>query len=158
VSCPACGADVPDFAACQSLFRDFNAQAQSDPVIGAVWWAIVDAYAMQHVEQYGKSAKSYSAHLMGLCCFAEHKAAPEAYRAIHIWLDGKAKTAKPAIIALGQRGKTTLQDVVREETAAQQLARSRGWVLGVWKAYESQHQLARDWLHAALSAPPPRKK
>ena len=144
MSCRECGADVADFSACQSIFRELNARAQTDPAIGGLWWAIVDAYAMQHVEQYGKSAKSYSAHLMGLCCFDEHDAAPEAYRAIHTWLDGPAKTTKPAILSPGQRGDMTLSAI------AQDLSLARAWVSGVWTAYQSQHQLAREWMNAAL--------
>ena len=145
MSCEECGAGVADFTACQALFREFNARAQSDPSVGAMWWAIVDAYAMQHVEQYGKSAKSYSAHLMGLCGFAEHEAAPEVYRAIHVWLDGAAKTIKPSILPPGERGTVTLVDV---ETSP---ARAREWVMSVWTAYQTQHALAREWLMAALN-------
>ena len=157
MSCLECGADVADFAACPSIFREFNARAHSEPVIGGIWWAIVDAYAMQHVEHYGKSAKSYAAHLMGLCCFVDHNAAPEVYRAIHMWMDGPARLVKPAILPPATRGVTTMLDVSREAAPTAQAAVARSWTASVWLAYASQHHLARSWLTQALGAPPRKK-
>jgi len=70
--CPACGARLGGRADCQAAFDRLSADSWTSPARGALHNLLVDAYAMQHPEEYGKSAKSYIAHLTARCCGVEH--------------------------------------------------------------------------------------
>jgi hypothetical protein len=104
---------------------------------------VVDAYALQHPEEYCVSAKSYAAHLTGLCCGVEHPGDQKLYWQIPRWLDGPATVVKPPV--LDTRGRKTIAFVadVRDDTYQSAV---RQWASAVWTAYESQHYLARGWL------------
>jgi len=91
--CPSCGAPLGGREGCQLAFDQLSARAWSDGGFASVHNLVVDTYAMQHPESYCVSAKSYAAHLFGLCCGVEHRADPTLYRAIARWLDGSAKPA-----------------------------------------------------------------
>lgn len=111
----------------------------------AVHNLLVDAYAMQHTEEYGKSAKSFAAHLVGLCCGLEASGEAGLYWAIPRWLDGPARVTRPADI--DSRGETTIDDVraVNESDFPDRVQR---WARDVWAAYTDQHAMAREWLSA----------
>jgi hypothetical protein len=68
-----------------------------------------DAYCMQHLEQYRRSAKSYAAHLTRLCCGLEYDGDPQVYEAIQKWLNGTVDIKKPE--APGPRGAMTVADL-----------------------------------------------
>lgn len=103
---------------------------------------------MQHVERYGHSAKSYAAHLTGLCCGVEHGSDPKIYAAIQRWLNGKVALDKPPI--LSQRGSMTIVDVLADQDVEKTRTRVQEWADCVWDAYVTQHEIARDWLKAVL--------
>jgi hypothetical protein len=54
-----------------------SARAYTDPAYATLRDLAFDAYYMQHVERYGRSAKSYAAHLARLCCGLEHHGDPQ---------------------------------------------------------------------------------
>jgi hypothetical protein len=143
--------DIGGVEGCQSLFEQLGFQAASDPQMAAIHWMVVDVYAMQHVERYGLSAKSYAAHLMGLCCGIEHGANPTIYRAIPRWLNGKVDLVKPPILT--ERGTITIKDIVAEQDLSARIQRIHEWAADVWAAYASQHEIARRWLNLALEHP-----
>jgi hypothetical protein len=147
--CPACGAPLGGRDACQAAFDRLGAAAWMTPARAAVHNLVVDTYAMQHPEEYGKSAKSYIAHLTALCCGVEHAGHPKKYWTIPRWLDGPAKLEKPKLVSA--RGKMTIADVVdvNDEEFGE---RVRAWARDVWTAYEPQHTLAREWLQMAIAA------
>ena len=99
---------------------------------------------MQHPEEYGRSAKSYVAHLTALGCGIEHPGDQMLYWAIPRWLDGPATIAKPALITA--RGSMTIADVRRPEDDVAYPQRVREWAADVWAAYADQQRLARQWL------------
>src|SRR5438874_4881957 len=101
-ACPSCGARAGGRAECQGLFDQLGALAWSDPRRAAVHNLVVDAYCLQHPDQYCESAKSYAAHLTRLCCALEFGGQPCLYWAIPRWLDGKVQLQKP--LALRVRG------------------------------------------------------
>lgn len=105
---------------------------------------LVDAYAMQHTEEYGQSAKSFVAHLVGLCCGIEAPTEPKLYWAIPRWLDGPARVTRPADI--DTRGKVTIDDVREPANEADYPELVRNWARDVWAAYADQHVIAREWL------------
>jgi hypothetical protein len=147
--CPECGATVVGGqAGCQSLFEEIGFRATQHPAIAAVHWLAVDAYCMQHVERYCVSAKSYAAHLTGLCCGVEHGGDRQIYAAIQRWLNGKVALDKPSV--LSQRGVMTIVDVVADQDVDKVRTRVKEWADCVWDAYVTQHETARNWLKAAL--------
>jgi hypothetical protein len=142
--CPSCGARLGGRAACQAAFDDLSARAWSAPSRGAVHNLVVDVYAMQHPEEYGRSAKSYVSHLIALGCGVEHPGDRTLYWAIHRWLDGPARIDKPAVLTA--RGSMTIADVRRPEDDLAYPDRVREWAADVWAAYAEQQPLARRWL------------
>ncbi len=144
--CPLCGAAAGGRAGCRALFSELTARAWESPQRGAVHNLVVDSYCMQHPEEYGRSAKSYMAHLAGLCCGVEFAGEPQLYWGIARSLNGDARLEKPALIR--RRGSITVRDVVADDArmTGEFAERVRTWSRDVWAAYEPQHQLARQWL------------
>jgi hypothetical protein len=146
-SCPDCGAPgVGGRAGCQERFdRVFD---PSNLALAPVRDLAFDAYCMQHLERYCRSAKSYAAHLTRLCCGVEFAGDPRRYAAIQRWLNGNRQLEKPALLAF--LGKRTIADVSITGTIEEQKAQVRLWAQDVWAAYASQHELARTWLENAI--------
>jgi len=142
--CPSCGARVGGRSGCQALFEGLVAKAWESPTRASVHNLLVDAYAMQHSEEYGRSAKSYAAHLVGLCCGVEASEERGLYWAIARWLDGPARLTRPSDIP--GRGGTTIADVREPADEADYPDLVRKWARDVWAAYTSQHATARKWL------------
>ncbi len=156
--CPSCGARLGGRDECQAAFDALSAQAWTIPARGAVHNLVVDAYAMQHPEEYGRSAKSYAAHLTALCCGIEHPKNQKLYWAIGRWLDGRANVEKPAL--LSPRGRLTIADVSTTASDTEYQSLVRRWASDVWSAYAVQHDLARAWLdqvRARMEHAPPTK-
>ena len=144
--CPSCGARLGGREGCQSAFDQLSADAWATSIRGAVHNLVVDTYAMQHPEEYGRSPKSYAAHLTALCCGVEHAGDQKLYWAISRWLDGPAAVDKPPLIT--RRGGVTIANVsaaAREDEYADLVRR---WAREVWAAYADQQKLARTWLDA----------
>ena len=145
-SCPLCGAPVGGRQACQDIFNELSARAWSTPGRGSVHNLVVDTYAMQHSEEYGRSVKSFVAHLTALCCGVEAAGDGGLYWQIPRWLDGHVDLARPH--DLPHRGSMTIADVrnpAREEEYPELVRR---WASDVWQAYGSLHGTAREWLEA----------
>jgi hypothetical protein len=143
VLCPACGAPLGGRDGCQAQFDQLSARAWESPLRGGMHNLVVDAYALQHPEDYCVSAKSYAAHLTGLCCGVEHPGDQKLYWQIPRWLDGAAAVVKPPI--LETRGRKTIASIADIADDVYQSA-VRQWASAVWTAYQSQHYLARGWL------------
>ena len=127
------------------------ARAAADVRYARAYRSAVEAYAMQHVERFGLSAKSYAAHLTGLCCVVEHDADPAMLAAIARWLNGPSPVEKPA--AGAARGTVTIVDARRAEDPEAHAAAVRAWAADVWNAYRERHALARRWLEEATRSP-----
>jgi hypothetical protein len=130
------------------------ARAASDPRFARAYRVAVEAYAMQHVETFGASGKSYAAHLTGLGCMVEHDGDPAMLAAIRRWLDGVVPLAKPPLVR--ERGQLTILDAHRAGEPEAHAAAVRGWASDVWNAYREQHALAQRWLAEAARAQAPR--
>ena len=120
------------------MFEQLSALAWTTPVRGSVHNLLVDTYAMQHPEEYGRSAKSYAAHLAALCCGVEHAGNQKLYWEIARWLDGPAVVAKPALIS--DRGHLTIADVATPSSESDYPALVRRWASDVWTAYAAQQE------------------
>ena len=150
-TCSACGAAVAGGrAGCQAMFDELTAQAYADVAYASVRDLALDAYCMQHLESYCRSAKSYAAHLTRLCCGVEYDGNPRVYAAIQHWLNGAAKIEKPRV--LSQLGSMTVVVVHKAHNAEEHIRLVRAWAANVWAAYRSQHDLAQAWITAALAA------
>lgn len=146
VLCPSCGAPGGRDG-CQAQFDRLSARAWEGGVRAAMHNLVVDAYALQHPDDSCVSAKSYAAHLSGLCCGVEHPGDQKLYWQIPRWLDGPASIEKPPVIET--RGRKTITTIADVPDDAYQSA-VRQWASSVWAAYESQHYLARTWLADVL--------
>ncbi len=147
--CPECGASIPGGrTGCQARYDEINSRAYSDPNYAAVQTLAFDTYCMQHVETYCRSAKSYAAHLMRLCCGLEWDGDLKVYAAIQRWLNGAVALDKPA--APDQRGRLTIVDLQEAHTVDEYRRLARDWAQAVWEAYAEQHDLAQGWIRAAL--------
>lgn len=143
VPCPACGAPLGGRAGCQETFDAVSAAAWQDTTRAAVHNLVVDIYAMQHPEEYGRSAKSYLQHLSALCCGVEHPGEARLYWSIAPTFDGTPATPKPPLLT--ERGRVTIADIVTGPPG-DYVARVRAWAAAVWLAYGSQHDVARERL------------
>ncbi|MFQ5595634.1 MAG: DUF5946 family protein [Anaerolineae bacterium] len=148
-SCPDCGAPASGGrAGCQALFDELAAQAFTDLRYAPVYMLAFDTYCMQHPNTYCRSAKSYAAHLTRLCCGLEHTGSPEIYAAIQRWLSGTVDIEKPA--TLSHRGSMTVADMRAARNVEDHKRLVRDWARSVWEAYAPQHEIARNWIEAAL--------
>ncbi len=148
--CPECGGKVTGGrGGCQALFDEITYGVGTEPQMAAIHRLALDTYCMQHVESYCESAKSYAAHLMGLCWGIDHQDDPAPVAPILRALDGRIILVKPPV--LYKRGSITLPDVMRAYHASDSLdelvKQVRAWADNVWEAYSSQHITARLWLN-----------
>jgi len=151
--CPDCGAAVAGGrAGCQALWDEISARAYGGPIYAASHDQAFDAYCVQHPERYCRSAKSYAAHLTRLCCGLERGGDPRIYAAIQRWLNGAVAIEKPE--APGDRGRLTVADLRAARNVEEHSRLAHDWAARVWEAYAAQHDVARNWIRAALSANP----
>lgn len=125
-----------------------RARAYADPRYAAVYDLAFDAYCMQHLDTYCRSAKSYAAHLTRLCCGVEHGGNRAIYAVIQKWLNGALPIEKPE--RLPYLGRLTIADVRTAHTAEEYGQLVRAWAEDVWAAYVTQQDLARGWIREAL--------
>jgi hypothetical protein len=147
--CPACGAPLGGRAGCQSAFDALCGRAWEAPERRAVHNLAVDAYCLQHPEDYCASAKSYAAHLAGLACGLAPAETQARYWAIARWLDGARTLERPTPPAA--RGAVTIAAVSGGDEGTAYGTAVRVWAEVVWRAYAAQHALAEHWLAAALA-------
>ena len=127
------------------LARDF-----SDASYFRTHRLFVDAYCLQHPDQYCRSAKSLAAHLVGLCWILEEGASAQlGPDRLHLWLDGRRKLDKPALPE--SRGPITIGDLAVDAEPAAWAAAVREWAAAVWTAYSELQPAARDWLAQAAA-------
>jgi hypothetical protein len=145
--CPLCGAPVGGLDACVDHVNQLLAQAYAEANYAGVYRLAFDAFCMQHPERYCVSAKSYAAHLMGLCHGNEHADEVQSYWAIATWLNTPRDLIKPELLT--KRGTMTIADMRGAASPREHAQRVRAWAADVWIAYASQHASARAWLRQA---------
>lgn len=154
--CTECGAEVPDeFTSCfelyMSILTPLEPKRAESPDIAALYRLIVDTGALQHPKGGCKSAKSYAAHLTGLCCGVEYNGSQSVRAALQRWLNGPVEAigiTRPT--EPDYRGTLTIRYVYDAETEAEVAARAHAWAKQVWEAYSSQHDIARNWIRKAM--------
>jgi hypothetical protein len=147
--CSGCGSVVPGGAAgCRGIFDAFLTRDFSDPVFFRHHRLMVDIFCLQHPDDYCASAKSFAAHLAGLCVALDHGGNAAVYRAIQRWLNGPAPVEKPEIPY--DRGMVTIADLQGVNLPADYSRALQRWSLSTWEAYASLHPLARSFVQSAL--------
>jgi hypothetical protein len=122
------------------MFDDFLARSFSDLTYGRFHRILVDLYSLQHPDKYCRSAKSFAAHLTGLCCVMEHDGDVRVNSAIQKWLSGKVDLEKPVMPK--RRGDVNTSHFV-ELDDVDVAAMFDEWRREVWNAYSDHHALAR---------------
>lgn len=131
------------------MFDEILAREWDSPTSYRYHRMFVDAYALQHPDEYCASAKSFAAHLTGLCAAIEHKSHPSVLKALQRWLSGTAPVTKPELPSF--RGALTIAEVyVQREPVPHALAVNR-WACSTWGAYSVLHPLARRWIEQAFA-------
>lgn len=149
-TCPSCGArPLAGFADCRAMWDELLARSFSALDLARYHRQIVDLYSMQHPDEYCASAKSYAAHLTGLCCYAERGGEPAIQAAVQRWLSTNPELHKPPIP--DRRGEITLADLLAADDPAQVAEVMERWTAAVWAAYADTHDLARDWIERAFA-------
>ena len=152
--CPECGAPVAGGrAGCQRLFDEVLAREFGDYRYAREHRLMVDAYSLQHPGEYMRSAKSYAAHLTGVCAALERGGTAEVNRAVQTWLNGPQTLERPDHPAPRQRGALTIVHVHGAGEPQEHVRRVREWAQSAWEAWRSHHHLARQWIEEAAARP-----
>jgi hypothetical protein len=156
-ACAGCGLPIEGgTAGCRAIFDALLARDFGEVAYFRLHRLLVDAYSLQHPEDYCASAKSFAAHATGLC-WALERAGDRAVgsEALRRWLDGPAPVEKPTLPP--SRGARTIADVrAAADVAAYEVALER-WARSTWDAYTPLHALVRGWVERALASPPRRR-
>jgi hypothetical protein len=141
--CEDCGVAVAGGrAGCLGLFEEVIAREFSDYRYGRVHRLTVDAYSLQHPDKYMRSAKSFAAHLTGMCAALEHEDASTLNQTIQKWLSANPRIDKPAHLP-ERRGDLTINYLHGAPDADAHVARVKEWAREVWAAWAEHHELAR---------------
>ena len=148
-TCAACGLAVAGGSAgCQRLFDSIGLREYEDMRFARYHRIVVDVYAMQHPDCYGRSAKSFAAHLTGLCAWLDDEVGAQSVNAaVQRWLSGPSPVARPEPPA--SFGATTIGDVAATDDPVAYCDAVRRWARSTWAAYSALHGTARDWIAAA---------
>jgi hypothetical protein len=150
--CTGCGRAVEGgTAGCRAEFDSLVGRDFGDPRFFAVHRLFVDAYALQHPDEFCASAKSLAAHLVGLHLILDGKADPATgTEALRRWLDGPGRLAKPAVPA--DRGTLTLADLAGIDDPQAWQSAVTAWARDIWHNWRDLHLHAGQWAKEALGA------
>jgi hypothetical protein len=150
-ACPSCGlALAGGIDACQRLFESIGLREYEDMRFARYHRIVVDVYAMQHPDRYGRSAKSFAAHLTGLCAWLDdERAAPSVNASVQRWLSGPSPVVKPPLPP--SYGAPMIREVVDAEDPAVYGDALRRWARSTWDAYAPLHVTARSWIATAVT-------
>lgn len=147
--CPSCGLAVAGGAeGCQRLFESIGLREFEDMRFARYHRIVVDVYAMQHPDRYGRSAKSFAAHLTGLCGWVEDEDGVQSVNAsVQRWLSGPSPIVKPPLPP--SYGAVTIRELVDADDPVRYGEVLRAWARSAWDAYASLHATARAWVAAS---------
>lgn len=162
--CSGCGLAVSGGTpACRAIFDAYIAGEWTNPISYRYHRMFVDTYCLQHPDQFCASAKSFAAHLTGLCAAFEHKSHPSVLNAVNRWLSGNPSLTKPELPAF--RGALTIAVVQAQVQAEAQAAAPQPeqnpfpiaqaidrWARSTWEAYSTLHPQAHLWIGQSFPA------
>ena len=150
--CEDCGAVAAEGkTGCLKLFEETLAREFSDYRYGKIHHLTVDAYSLQHPNEYMRSGKSFAAHLTGICAALESSEDALALnQTVQKWLSTNPKIDKPVRIPK-QRGSLTIAYIHSADDADEYGKRVREWAQDVWSAWSEHHALAKQLIAEAKS-------
>jgi hypothetical protein len=150
-ACSSCGLAVAGgIEGCQRLFESIGLREYEDMRFARYHRIVVDVYAMQHPDRYGRSAKSFAAHLTGLCAWLEDESTAMATNAaVQRWLNGRSPIDKPTLPAT--YGAVTIRELVETDDPVRYREALVGWARSTWAAYASLHATAHAWIATSLA-------
>ncbi len=150
-ACPSCGVALAGGAeGCQRLFESIGLREYEDMRFARYHRIVVDVYAMQHPDRYGRSSKSFAAHLTGLCAWLENEAGAQAVNAsVQRWLSGPSPIVKPTLPP--SYGAITIRELVDLEDPVRYGEALRRWARSTWDAYAPLHVTAGEWIATSLA-------
>lgn len=150
-ACASCGLAVAGGSeGCQRLFESIGLREYDDMRFARYHRIVVDVYAMQHPDRYGRSAKSFAAHLTGLCAWSEGEADVTSVNAsVQRWLSGPSPIDKPPLPP--SYGAVTIRELVDADDPLRYGEVLRRWALSTWDAYAPLHATARAWIATSLA-------
>ncbi len=141
--CESCGAVVPEGKiGCRKLFEEVLVKDYSDYRYAKTHRLMVDAYSLQHPEEYMLSGKSFAAHLTGMYAALECKESSAVNRTVQKWLSGNPHIDKPVELPL-ERGDITIIYVHSAIDTEEHCRRVQQWADSVWSAWSEYHDLAK---------------
>lgn len=150
--CPSCGAvGVDSVEACQAQFVKVLNREFADPNYFKAHRLTVDAYCLQHPEQYMVSSKSAAAHLAGMCWSMERGYSLHLHSTLKKWVDGKRTYTRVAPPPQLSRGKLTINHVQNISDPEQYFRAVTEWAESAWKAWSPHWPQARKWVKEAVS-------
>ena len=149
--CEDCGNIVAEGkAGCLRMFEEVIAREFSDYRYGRQHRLTVDAYSLQHPDEYMRSGKSFAAHLTGMCAAHEDEDASATNQLVQKWLSTNPRIEKPAHLP-ERRGGLTVTYISDAIDADEHVRRIREWARDVWGAWYEHHELARRLISEATS-------
>src|SRR5262249_16391265 len=135
----------------KNIFEEVLVREYSDYRYARNHRLTVDAYSLQHPDEYMRSGKSFAAHLTGICSALEYEDSSAINQAVQKWLNGAEQIEKPTRIP-EQRGDVKITYVYNAISAEEHNQRVREWARAAWAAWSEYHDLAREWIREATSA------
>lgn len=150
-ACPSCGAKVAGGTeGCQRLFESIGLREYEDMRFARYHRIVVDVYAMQHPDRYGRSAKSFAAHLTGLCAWLENEQRAQSLNAaVQRWLSGPSPIVRPPLPA--GYGEVTIRELLDAHDPIRYGVELGRWARSTWAAYAPLHPTARTWIATAVT-------
>jgi len=149
--CESCGAVVAEGkAGCRKLFEEVLVKDYSDFRYFKTHRLMVDAYSLQHAEEYMLSGKSFAAHLIGMYAALECEESSTINRTMQKWLSGNPQIDKPDELPK-KRGNITVTYVHSAIDAEEHNMRVREWANSVWSAWAEYHDLAKSLISEATA-------
>lgn len=141
--CEGCGLEIANGTdGCQELFDTFRVRELNELASGYRSTRLtIDVYSLQHPERYCVSAKSLAAHLTGVAWALDHGGGERGLQVLQ-------RCAKPPLPA--ERGQLTIAGLAAASDPDDYMVRLDRWARSVWEAYAPLHQMASDWIAAAV--------
>jgi hypothetical protein len=147
--CEDCGAVVAEGkSGCLKLFEEILAREFSDYSYGKIHRLTVDAYSLQHPDEYMRSGKSFAANLTGIYAALEVEDGLALNQMVQKWLSTNPKIDKPDQIPK-HRGNLTIAYIQSAVDANEHSKRVREWAQDVWNAWIEHHALAKQLIAEA---------
>jgi hypothetical protein len=149
--CADCGTVIEGGkAGCLKIFEEILAREFSDYRYGRIHRLTVDAYSLQHPDEYMRSGKSFAAHLTGIYSALECEDSLSVNQTVQKWLSMNPKIERPTQLP-AQRGDLTIAYIHSAANAEEHTRRVQEWARDVWAAWVEYHELARRLISQATA-------